>query len=72
MGDALIVARLLAAGIVMIVLKDDLFLRRHQALPGAVLLPELVGCREDIEGQLRFELATRAGAIVKEKRVAVG
>ena len=49
--DALVVARLLAAGVVVVVLQDDFFLRGCQPLPGAVLLPEFVRCREGVEGK---------------------
>ena len=39
-GDALVVARLLAARVVVIVLEDDFFLGWCQPFPGPVFLPE--------------------------------
>ena len=57
MGDALIVARLLAAGIVMIVLKDDLFLRR---------LPEGAG---DEVADILMSRYEKASTIITSNRV---
>ena len=70
-GDALVVARLLAGGIVVVVLKDDSFFRGSEPFPGAVSRPELLRRREGVERQLGFRLSAQTGPVVKQEGIAV-
>ena len=70
-GDALVVARLLAAAVLEVVLEDDLFLLRGQAFPPAVFRPQSLRAMGRRRGELGFDLGALAGAVVKKKPVAV-
>ena len=70
-GDALVVARLLAACIVVVVLKDDAFFRGGERFPGTIFRPELLRCREGGQRQLGFHLAAQTGAVVEQEGIAV-
>ena len=54
-GVHLIVARGLAAAVVEIVLKHDLFGFRVEALPGAIARPQIGRRREGLEPEVRFD-----------------
>ncbi len=71
-GDALVVARLLAARIGVVVLEDDRLFRRRLALsrPGIAAQSSFRG-REGVEGQLGFGLAALARAVVEQEGIAV-
>ena len=72
-GDALVVARLLAAAVVEVVLEDDL-LPASGARPfqARYCAQSCSGRREGVERQLGFRLAALAGAVVEQEAVAVG
>ena len=71
-GVDLVVARRLAAAIVKIVLKDDFFGSRCQALPGPVARPQVAGRRETVEAEGGFLLGTFSRPVVEDEAVADG
>ena len=70
-GVHLIVARGLAAAVVVIVLKHDLFGFGVEALPGAIARPQIGGRRKGVEAEVRFDRGAPAGAVVEHEAVAV-
>ena len=69
-GVDLVVARGLAAAVVVIVLKDDLLGFRRQALPGAISRPQIAGDgKRRARGSFRWQRC--AGAVVEHEAVAV-
>ncbi len=70
-GVHLIIARGLAAAVVEIVLKHDLFGLGVEALPGAIARPQIGGRREGVEAEVRFDRGALAGAVVEHEAVAV-
>jgi hypothetical protein len=71
-GDALVVAHLLAARIVVVRLAGQLVGVLGQALPRAVAAPQLVGRRELVETQKTLDGGRVARAVVEQEAVAVG
>ena len=69
--DALVVARLFAAAVVVVVLEDDCFLSRRQALPLRYESHSCAGDGKSVERQLGFRLGALAGPIVEDEAVAV-
>ena len=68
----LIVARLLAAGVVEIVVQDDRLALGRQPLPGAIALPEAGGRGKGVAGQDGFARGAGPGAVVEHEAGAVG
>ena len=73
-GALLVVAGLLVGGVGVVVLQDDAFFLGVEALEGAVLLPELGGGWELVEGEglLDVAFAWLQGLVVEDEAVAVG
>ena len=71
-GVDLVVARRLAAAIVVVVLEDDGLGLGRQSLPVAIARPQVVGRRESVEADGGFLLGARACPVVEDEAVAVG
>ena len=71
-GDALVVARLLAAAVVEVVLEDDFFLRRSQPFPGAVFCPKVLRRGKASRDSSVSIWPLCAGSVVEQKGIAVG
>jgi hypothetical protein len=68
----LIIARRLAAAVVEIILKHDLFGLGVEALPGAIPRPQFGGRRKGVKAKVRFDRSATAGAVMEQKAVTVG
>jgi hypothetical protein len=71
-GVDLVVARPLAAAVVVVVLEDHLLCLGCQALPGSVSRPERGRRRKLIEPEGGLPLLAGAGSIVEHEAIAVG
>ena len=74
MAFDLVVAWGPAAGVVEVVLQDDLLLGRLglQPLPHAIARPQVRGRRERVEAERGFQLGARTRPVVEDEPVAVG